>query len=98
MKRCFYCNSEIESGSVVDICKSCMYQIWGKKMSETIISNMEIEKQKGNLELGKVGQLSGENENKLEIEKEAVIIQGISETTAISETSEIPDIKKDKGF
>ena len=55
-KRCFYCSTEIDSNSVVDMCYKCMYQVWGEKMTQTIIANMEREKIAGNLELGQVSR------------------------------------------
>lgn len=63
--KCFYCKVDIGEGSVVGMCYKCMYQIWGEKMSRAIISNMEKEKDKGNLELGRISELQRQ-ESKIE--------------------------------
>ena len=55
VKRCIYCNYELEEGCVIDICETCMYKVWGEKMAGAIVDNMKREKANGNLELGKVG-------------------------------------------
>ena len=54
-KRCVYCKADVDANSVVDMCERCMHGVWGKKMTNLIVSRMNEEKAKGNLELGRVG-------------------------------------------
>ena len=41
MKKCLYCGREIDESSVIDFCESCGINTFGKKMLDTIRSNME---------------------------------------------------------
>lgn len=49
MKKCIYCGSEIPHESVVDFCERCGKSVWGDKMFNAIIENMENARDKGDL-------------------------------------------------
>ncbi|RMD45961.1 hypothetical protein D6829_00820 [Candidatus Pacearchaeota archaeon] len=67
VKKCVYCSGEIADDSVVDICLPCMHSVWGEKMSNAIISGMESERDKGNLNLGQVGDISDSGDESADI-------------------------------
>ena len=49
MKKCIYCGCEISSDSVIDFCHRCGVGVWGEKMFETIVHNMEKARENGDL-------------------------------------------------
>lgn len=49
MKRCIYCGAEIPDNFVADFCEKCGVGVFGKKMFDAIIKNMEEAKLRGDL-------------------------------------------------
>ncbi len=54
MKKCVYCNCQLENESVIDVCKNCGKGVWGEKMFNAIVDNMKRAKDKGDLNQGSV--------------------------------------------
>jgi len=48
-KKCIYCKAEIPDESVVDFCPKCGKRVWGEKMFNAIIQNMEEARSRGDL-------------------------------------------------
>lgn len=48
-KKCIYCSSEIPDESVIDFCEKCGVGVWGQKMFDTIVHNMEEARERGDL-------------------------------------------------
>jgi uncharacterized UBP type Zn finger protein len=48
-KKCIYCKSNIPQESVIDFCEKCGVGVWGHKMFNTILQNMENARDKGDL-------------------------------------------------
>ncbi|MCK4997466.1 hypothetical protein KAS08_04125 [Candidatus Pacearchaeota archaeon] len=88
VKKCIYCSTEVGSNSVVDMCKSCMYQVWGEKMAKAIVEGMEKERDCGNLELGQVG------ENKTRSQETEIAFEGSENLIPQSE----PVVKRNETF
>ena len=41
MKKCIYCGEGISDECVIDFCEKCGKSVWGEKMFNTIVKNME---------------------------------------------------------
>ncbi len=48
-KKCIYCATEIPEESVIDFCIRCGKSVWGEKMFNAIVQNMEEAREKGDL-------------------------------------------------
>ena len=90
-KRCIYCSCEIGNHIPIDVCQRCGIGVWGEKMFNAIISGMSDEKQKGNMELGRVGE---EELEELEVSPETFvekeIISAHHETKSVDELDLTP--------
>jgi len=48
-KKCIYCGAEILRESVIDFCSKCGKDVWGEKMFNAIVQNMEEARRKNDL-------------------------------------------------
>ena len=65
MKNCIYCNTDVQEESVIDVCDSCGYQVWGDKMFSAIKENMENARDAGDLNQGSVSEQTQEIKQEL---------------------------------
>jgi len=49
MKKCIYCGAEISEECVIDFCEKCGVSVWGQKMFNAIVQNMEEARERGDL-------------------------------------------------
>ncbi len=49
VKKCIYCSAEIPDECVIDFCERCGKSVWGEKMFNTIVKNMETARANGDL-------------------------------------------------
>jgi len=57
-KKCIYCKKEIDDSSVIDFCRKCGIGVWGEKMFNAIVENMENARDAGDLNQGSVSESS----------------------------------------
>ena len=48
-RKCIYCGKEVHEDSVIDFCERCGVGVWGRKMFNTIVKNMEEAREKDDL-------------------------------------------------
>ena len=53
-KHCIYCKTQIDENSVLDVCTRCGIGVWGEKMFNAIVQNMENAREAGDLFQGSV--------------------------------------------
>ena len=51
MKKCIYCGSPVNDNSVVDFCERCGRGVWGERMFNAIVKNMEDARERGDLKI-----------------------------------------------
>jgi len=52
MKQCIYCKSDISDESVIDFCERCGKGVFGEKMFNAIVQNMQEANKRGDLQQG----------------------------------------------
>ncbi len=48
-KKCIYCRDRIPEESVIDFCERCGKNVWGEKMFNAIVKNMEEARERDDL-------------------------------------------------
>ncbi len=54
MKKCIYCKCDIADESVIDFCERCGKGVFGDKMFQAIVQNMQEAEQRGDLDQGSI--------------------------------------------
>ncbi|MBI5804163.1 hypothetical protein HY450_02875 [Candidatus Pacearchaeota archaeon] len=53
-KKCIYCRTALDDSSVLDVCRRCGIGVWGERMFNAIVENMENAREVGDLFQGSV--------------------------------------------
>lgn len=53
MGKCVYCKGEV-SNNALDVCNKCGVRVWGDKMFNAIVSQMQASQERGDLNQGSV--------------------------------------------
>ncbi len=48
-RKCLYCKREVSEGSIIDFCESCGKSVWGEKMFNAIVKNMNNSRENGDI-------------------------------------------------
>ena len=63
-KDCIYCKTQIDENSVIDVCRNCGLGVWGERMFNAIIENMQNAREVGDLYQGSVSNAPQEQTSK----------------------------------
>jgi rRNA maturation endonuclease Nob1 len=50
MKRCIYCKQDLHDRSLIDFCERCGKKVFGDRMFNTILQNMQDADRRGDLD------------------------------------------------
>ncbi|MBT4376295.1 hypothetical protein HOD29_02870 [archaeon] len=53
-KKCIYCGVQVSEEAVIDFCERCGKGVWGEKMFNAIVENMQNASDRGDLPGGKI--------------------------------------------
>jgi len=90
VKKCIYCGQVLDDGVVLDVCRKCGLGVWGEKMFETIIANMEGAYKKGDLYQGSVGE-----EEKVGM-LDSIVQEGLANAEKFAEKEEVIQFPSEK--
>jgi|WetSurMetagenome_2_1015567.scaffolds.fasta_scaffold122236_2 hypothetical protein len=93
MSKCVYCKTQIPDESVVDVCRRCGIGVWGEKMFNAIIQNMEGAKDAGDLYQGTVTTEPNKGKKDIKAKKMSFVADAMDQYEKTSE--ENADIKYD---
>ena len=49
VQKCMYCKCELSDGRTMEVCDKCGEKVWGAKMFNSIVQNMDNARDNGNL-------------------------------------------------
>ncbi|MBU0466196.1 MAG: hypothetical protein KJ718_02680 [Nanoarchaeota archaeon] len=86
-----YCKTNIDGNSVIDVCRRCGIGVWGSKMFNTIVENMEGAREAGDLYQGSVS----DSQSQKTIKKSGLSCIA-EEALAQQEAQQSPDIVEEQ--
>ncbi len=56
MRKCIYCKCNVSNDSVIDFCERCGKGVFGERMFNAIVENMQEAEERGDLDQGASGK------------------------------------------